>query len=298
MKWIAYLLCLVILTLWALAISVPPDSDAVKQAHRLPRVARLQLASELGKGGASATSRVASIPVHPVSSPLPTSAVPALSSSTSLSAAEPTSVVLPGSGGTGPSSGPKTPAMPGSASSMPDPQITTSAPAQPAGASPSVCLLVVNIDSAAKAKALVTDMAGKGVKGEVRAREEPLPSLHWVLTPKYPDRAAALKALKRFQRQGVDSFLVTRGDMANAISLGIFQSETAAHHLMRKLKSRGIKARMAPYERTRTVYWARFPGLTRDQSAALRKWVAVPEKPPGDEQIIDCQGVASTGKSP
>lgn len=301
MKWVAYLLCLVILALWALAMSVPPESGALKQVHRLPRVARLQLAGELKQTKKPAVPRAGSAPVSGASYPLTTSVAPSLSGSAPAPSLAPsgfTSAMLPGSGQTGPTSGAETTEVGGSVTSAQRPQVTSGAVSKPDSAPPPACLVVVNIDSGSQARALVTDMADQGVKGEVRAREEPLPPLNWVLTPTYHSRSAALKALKSFQRQGVDSFLVTQGDMANAISLGIFQSASAAHQLIKKLKSRGIKARMAPYERSRKVYSARFPGLTRAQAAALRKRVAAPEKPLGNEQIIDCLGVASTDKSP
>ncbi len=293
MKWIVYSLFLVILILWGLAISVPPEPVAPDHAHRLPRVARLQLASELPatsaekKGATPAAPAAGATSAAAVGDAQPKSVVTSLprSSGEEIGADEagPQAASAPQ-----PSSGPKEQAASGGPGKTPGP-----AKAAPAA----VCMLVANIATEDRAKSLVAALDKVGAEGVIGSRQEPLPPLNWVLTRTYGSRHDALRALRNFQRQGIDSFLITEGQWANAISLGIYHSGAAAHKVVRRLAARGVDARIEPYERTQQVFFAKFPALTPDQVTALHRQVKPSSDQSGEEQIIGCQGVASTGKS-
>jgi len=292
MKWVVYSLCLVILVLWGLATTVPPQTASSDHAHRLPRVARLQLASEL-PANAPRGHTSAQVPAETSASS------PAVNGGQSRPSVTASSQPA-GPEAEGASAAPKVTSAPADAVS-PDQPLTPDKPREPTGSEktpPPACLVVAHIATEERAKSIVSAMGKAGAKGVTGSREEVLPPLNWVLTPRYDSRHAALRALRHFQRQGIDSFLVTEGKWTNAISLGIYHSGDAAHKVVRRLTARGVKARIEPYQRTQQIFFARFPALTPDQVTELRDQVQGSGDRSGAEQIIACQGVASTDKSP
>ncbi len=75
----------------------------------------------------------------------------------------------------------------------------------------------------------------------------------WVYIPPRNTRQAAILKLKQVKARGVaDGFIVQDGtSWQNAISLGVFKTQTAANHYERQLKSEGVRsAIVGPYEST------------------------------------------------
>lgn len=92
----------------------------------------------------------------------------------------------------------------------------------------------------------------------VKVRKE---GLHWVyLAAADTPREQVVAQLKELQAQGVDSFLVSDGDDAGAISFGYFSSEESARGLAMTLRSAGHAVEMRPTVRELTEYWYFLPG--------------------------------------
>lgn len=305
MKWVAYALALLALIIWGLSLTVPPQERALgDDGHRLPRVAKLQLASELPgpRHGPKSSSPEQS------SSDLTSSASPSSvtrASSPTVAASSP--LVSPGAdasmpkGISGTGNKPDGTAQPAEASSpeTAQPEVVKKAPKPISSPKPvSQCLVVTGLESKLQAENLINALAKAGANGQLRSRQESLPSLNWVLTEKYPSRHQALQALRHFQRRGIDSFLVTQGQWADAISLGLYQSSRLARDALHRLLRKGIKAHIEPYERSREVFSVRFHALSDKQAALLHKTVKPKQEGAEKEQIIACEGVASSGKSP
>ncbi|MCH8545078.1 MAG: SPOR domain-containing protein [Alcanivorax sp.] len=79
--------------------------------------------------------------------------------------------------------------------------------------------------------------------------------LSWVYLPAQPRREDALAALRELQSQGVDSFIVSEGDDANAVSLGYFSSEESARGLQVKMRNAGYPAEVRETWREALEYW-------------------------------------------
>ena len=79
--------------------------------------------------------------------------------------------------------------------------------------------------------------------------------LSWVYLPAQPRRDDALAALRELQSQGVDSFIVSEGDDANAVSLGYFSSEESARGLQVKMRNAGYPAEVRETWREALEYW-------------------------------------------
>lgn len=66
------------------------------------------------------------------------------------------------------------------------------------------------------------------------------PLEYWVHVPSRPTQAEARKLLAELKQRKVDSFLITKGDMANAISLGLFRNKASAERISQLVKDLGI----------------------------------------------------------
>ncbi len=134
-----------------------------------------------------------------------------------------------------------------------------------------------------------------GMVLEERVRE--LPSFHWVIIPPQP-RPVALKQFRDIQRQGIDSYLVTEGENRNAISLGLFESRSAAISVLEEKKGQNLNAVLANFPRNQISYALVFkaePDLAEDLVQAV-------EAGRGSNfdfiEINPCEGVATAEKSP
>lgn len=83
----------------------------------------------------------------------------------------------------------------------------------------------------------------KGLAGErvMSFAEVPLETRHWVLFPPLPSPETAAAKLDELLASGLqDAFVVRDGVWRNAISLGLFASNDAAHRRMREVEDNGF----------------------------------------------------------
>ena len=83
----------------------------------------------------------------------------------------------------------------------------------------------------------------------------------------------ALRKLKELQKRGVDSFVITEGELANGISLGLFAKKDSVDRLLTKLAKKKITPMVKPLERKRNQYWVVAPitkGSTIDEKTRQR----------------------------
>lgn len=81
------------------------------------------------------------------------------------------------------------------------------------------------------------------------------PSLWWVYLPPLADRNQALALLRRLQSKKIDSFLVTKGEHKNAISLGFFSKASTAEQQLALHKENGYQARVQERKRYQKANW-------------------------------------------
>lgn len=98
-----------------------------------------------------------------------------------------------------------------------------------------------------------------------------VPIEYWVHIPRQPNRSTAIMILKRLQFDSVDSYLMTRGDNRNAISLGLFRNYDSARRLMRKMSVYGYPIEIQTMRKYKQEYWVELAsgremdGLTKRQ---------------------------------
>jgi hypothetical protein len=106
--------------------------------------------------------------------------------------------------------------------------------------------------SADNAKA---DLDGIAANASVRAVPVQKQGLTWVYLPPLATHKAALDELRKLQRLAVDSFIVSDGEDANAISLGYFSSRDSALGLQQRMEQAGFAAQVRMTSHDITEYW-------------------------------------------
>jgi len=90
-----------------------------------------------------------------------------------------------------------------------------------------------------------------------------------VIVPAQESREAAIKVVEQLAEGGItDVWRFRKGEMINAISLGIFSKEETASEIAAKASALGISADVLPRNRTKTTWTAIFKG-NPDAQAAL-----------------------------
>lgn len=81
-------------------------------------------------------------------------------------------------------------------------------------------------------------------------------ALYWVYLPPYATRAEALQAARQMQQKGLkDIFVIPGGDMAHAISLGVYTRRASLEHRLNQLKQKGFEPSVLPRYRMQKVSW-------------------------------------------
>ncbi len=78
---------------------------------------------------------------------------------------------------------------------------------------------------------------------------------YWVYLAPLASRQAAVRQLKEMQARQIDGYLITKGELANGVSLGMFAREDSAHSVAERLKEAGYEPSVRTIERTERLYW-------------------------------------------
>ncbi len=117
---------------------------------------------------------------------------------------------------------------------------------------------------------------------------------YWVLVPPQKDRRTAVRIVKRLQEAGVtDLWRFTSGDLAHAISLGLFRNESRAEIRRKSIADKGFEVEVRPRYRQKTLYWLSFT-YSGDSPLKEDKWNELVDRYPTIEQrVVDCQEIAT-----
>jgi hypothetical protein len=99
-------------------------------------------------------------------------------------------------------------------------------------------------------------LEARGGRSTLREDERRELALYWVYFAPLPDRDAADARVERLRVQGVaDIYIIPRGDMANAISLGVYSRRASLERRLRELRAKGHEPLIAPRYRTKKASW-------------------------------------------
>lgn len=125
------------------------------------------------------------------------------------------------------------------------------------------CLHLGGFDKEEKADLLAQRLLSLDIAVQRAAMSVEFAKDYWVYLPPFGSRDAALRQFRELQARGVDSYLITEGDLGNGISLGIFSTHSLAVGLRERMRSLGYGAEMRELVRQRREFWVRVPVRVR-----------------------------------
>jgi len=138
-------------------------------------------------------------------------------------------------------------------------EATTSPPAAPqvSGQSPSgrSCYIVGPYLGSDEAAGAVMQLKEKDLLAKVRKQDGKVPKGYWVFVPPLASREESRQVLRSMHQQNVDSFIVTKGDKANSISVGIYGDLATAQARRDELSSKGFNIQVEERSSTAVEYW-------------------------------------------
>lgn len=102
----------------------------------------------------------------------------------------------------------------------------SSTPADAAAPEAAVCLYLGSFEEETRARVVEQRLLSLDIQAEVRGVDAAAGLEYWVYLPPLASRQASLRQLRELQARRIDSYIITQGELANGISLGIFPAAT------------------------------------------------------------------------
>lgn len=164
------------------------------------------------------------------------------------------------------------------------------AEAQPVEA---VCLFLGSFEQMAGASAVEQRLLSLDIQSRVQSMDAAAGVDYWVYLPPLASRQASLRQLRELQARKIDSYIITQGDLANGISLGIFPRSDSAQSVMQRLRDAGYEPSLRELTRAHRSFWVRIsPQSRRLADDSLLQRLAFDFKGL-EQQLMPCEGVAS-----
>ena len=155
------------------------------------------------------------------------------------------------------------------------------------------CLVVGPFSSADKADDMQQRLFSLGVASRERSDNETNEYDHWVHIPPLAGREAAIRLLRELQGQGIDSFVITQGELADGISLGLFSKEASANKVSSRLLQAGYETRIKRLARQPQTYWLELAAKQADKITEVM-WENFADEYNGLKVLEkSCKGIAS-----
>ena len=161
-----------------------------------------------------------------------------------------------------------------------------------------LCLLAGPLIERADARQLVAGLQRLDVGAEIVVQSITKAPNYWVYLEPYETRKAAIEKLKALQLAKVDSYLITQGELANGISLGVFENIDSARRMLERRQGQGYDVKVRELGKKNYEYWVSVAGgYTADLDKKVTKIMDELEMSFGKRQIF-CKSVASENKLP
>ncbi len=96
------------------------------------------------------------------------------------------------------------------------------------------------------------------------------PSEYWVYVPPRVSREAALRTLRELQQRKIDSYIITQGDLAEGVSVGLFRNKESAYGLQERISALSVPAEVKVINKDTKEHWVEV-NETSQLSEALRE---------------------------
>lgn len=156
-----------------------------------------------------------------------------------------------------------------------------------------VCLFLGSFELMADASAVEQRLLSLDIQSRVQSMDAAAGVDFWVYLPPLASRQASLRQLRELQARKIDSYIITQGDLANGISLGIFPRSDSAQSVMQRLRDAGYEPSLRELTRAHRSFWVRIsPQSRRLADDSLLQRLAFDFKGL-EQQLMPCEGVAS-----
>lgn len=81
------------------------------------------------------------------------------------------------------------------------------------------------------------------------------PAEYWVYVTPRVSRAEALRTLRELQQRKLDSYIITQGELAEGVSLGLFRNKESAYSLQKQVRNYGLPAEVRVINDSVNEYW-------------------------------------------
>ncbi|MCQ4265561.1 sporulation protein [Stutzerimonas stutzeri] len=174
----------------------------------------------------------------------------------------------------------------------------SSAPARRAVSGPGTddnsCLFLGGFDDEQAAASLEQRLLSLDVQSEMQHVDVIGGVDYWVYLPPLASRQASLRQLRELQSRNVDSYIITVGDLANGISLGIFSRKDSAEGVVARLREVDYAALVRELPRMHRKYWVRIAVGSRHQVDDTMLQGLKSDMPMLQHRQMACTSVASS----
>ena len=118
-----------------------------------------------------------------------------------------------------------------------------------------LCLLLGPVERETRAVKLLDVFQLEGVKTELVRQVITKAPNYWVYLAPFDSRKAAMRKLREMQVVKVDSYLITQGELANGISLGVFENIDSARRMSKRRKGQGYDVQVTELGREESEFW-------------------------------------------
>lgn len=136
----------------------------------------------------------------------------------------------------------------------------------------SLCTLVGAFSTRDNAARFTNKLAALGVESKVKNLLVSSTVGFWLHLPPQPSRKEVLRRLSELQRQGVDSYIIPDGDLANGISLGMFSDRSRAETLKKKISGLGYGPEILSVPREKRELWV-FLSQSESLKISTDRWL-------------------------
>ena len=155
------------------------------------------------------------------------------------------------------------------------------------------CLAIGDFENINDTNVLVEELRRQGLQARVELQEQ-IESEYRVYMPPFASDTAARQTLANLLANGIDSFLIATGDLAQGISLGVFTQQSSAFTLQEELASEGYATNIQETILSNTEFWIVIRSATSTQLDEL--WLTLLNSQPSLKQSENlCQMIAPEG---
>lgn len=163
------------------------------------------------------------------------------------------------------------------------------------GGGAAVCLYLGSFEDERVARALEQRLLSLDIQSQVQTVDATAGVDYWVYLAPLASRQASLRQLKELQARKIDSYIISQGDLANGISLGMFPRSDSAEGVMQRLREAGYEPMLRELTRAHRAYWVRIaPESRRLAGDGLLEGLAR-DFERLEHQLMPCESVASPG---